>query len=652
MTLGLKVCTFLVIQTLILTQSTAYVFKSCPLNEKCVRLSLCPHMKPFVETLDTEMSSSQCGLDPEVDSLDERLLVCCPDPGNVLPNEKICGQRPGVMRIYGGTEAKPNEFPWMAMLLDHRHKTRCSGSLINNRYVLTAAHCVNRWTVTSVRLGEHDTSTDPDYFMLNNRQWNTAAPYLQIGVENITIHRNFDVIKNDDYDSMKNDIALLRLKRPVTYTKEIRPICLLGSHIPSKPWHTSPKFEVAGWGYTENNTPSDVLLKATIKETKYWTMCPTSIKHKPFWETRICAGGKKGRDTCYGDSGGPLMATKTDNYTEFVYLAGITSYGPRNKCGKPAFKDDCSLYEKCVRLSLCPHMKPFAERLPHIRCGLVNEAGSLDRRLFVCCPDPGNVLPNEEICGRSPGSLRIYGGTEAKSNEFPWVAMLLDIYGKTKCSGSLINNRYVLTAAHCAVQGNIRSVRLGEHYRSSNPDKRKHLQIDVENITVHRDFDVIKNDYPNDSMENDIALLRLERPVSYTKEIRPICLLGSHISSKHWHTNPKFEVAGWGYTENNTLSDVLLKATIKETKYWTMCPTHPKHNPFLETRICAGGKKGRDTCYGDSGGPLMATKTDNYTEFVYLAGITSYGPRYECGKPGVYTRTEAYIYWILNNIMP
>ncbi|KAH8363180.1 hypothetical protein KR084_006715, partial [Drosophila pseudotakahashii] len=290
------------------------------------------------------------------------------------------------------------------------------------------------------------------------------------------------------------------------------------------------------------------------------------------------------------------------------------------------------------------------------------EADSLEQRLFVCCPEPGNVLPNEAVCGQKPASLRISGGTQARLNEFPWMAMLLDKKGKTRCGGSLINNRYVLTAAHCVYWWNVISVRLGEHDRSTDPDydkldngKRKttapYLQIDVENIISHSDFDVIKSDSDN-SLRNDIALVRLKRPVSYTKEISPICVLGSHISSKHWHTSPKFEIAGWGYTENNTPSDVLLKATIKETKYWTMCSTHPKHKPFLETRICAGGQKGRDTCYGDSGGPLMATKSHqhHHQEFVYLAGITSYGQKNKCGKPGVYTRTKSYIYWILNHI--
>ncbi|XP_017009020.3 spaetzle-processing enzyme-like [Drosophila takahashii] len=331
MTLGVKVCTFLVIQTFVLTQSTTHVFKDCPLNEKCVRISLCPHMKPFAET----MPHIRCGRDIKADSLDQRLLVCCPDPGNVLPNEDICGRRPGSFRIYGGTEAKPDEFPWMAMLLDKRGKTKCAGSLINNRYVLTAAHCVNRWSVTSVRLGEHVRSTNADYFKLDSRK--PDAPYLQIDVMHIEKHDGFNEIFYEyPDDSMNNDIALLRLKRPVSYTKVIRPICLLGSHISSQYCQTSPEFEIAGWGYTENNTPSDVLLKATIKETEFWTMCPTNIKHKPFWETRICAGGQEGRDTCFGDSGGPLMATKTsDNYKEFVYLAGITSYGPRNECGEP-----------------------------------------------------------------------------------------------------------------------------------------------------------------------------------------------------------------------------------------------------------------------------------------------------------------------------
>ena len=64
--------------------------------------------------------------------------------------------------------------------------------------------------------------------------------------------------------------------------------------------------------------------------------------------------------------------------------------------------------------------------------------------------------------------------------------------------------------------------------------------------------------------------------------------------------------------------------------------------------ICAGGMEGRDTCIGDSGGPLMKKVEEDYQTNWYLFGITSYGP-YKCGsegRPSIYTKVSAYMDWI------
>lgn len=101
-------------------------------------------------------------------------FVCCPDKANKLvtstgtaappvvstttpspqpaagghlpnPDKYECGSAVG-MRIYGGENADIDEYPWLALLEYKNHrderKFSCGGSLVNNRYVLTAAHCV------------------------------------------------------------------------------------------------------------------------------------------------------------------------------------------------------------------------------------------------------------------------------------------------------------------------------------------------------------------------------------------------------------------------------------------------------------------------------------------------------------------------------
>lgn len=71
------------------------------------------------------------------------------------------------------------------------------------------------------------------------------------------------------------------------------------------------------------------------------------------------------------------------------------------------------------------------------------------------------------------------------------------------------------------------------------------------------------------------------------------------------------------------------------------------------SQICVGGDRGKDSCSGDSGGPLMYfdDSAGGSKVVYYAAGITSYG--YHCGIenwPGVYTNITAYYDWIVNKI--
>uniref|UniRef100_A0A6P4EZV7 Serine protease easter-like n=1 Tax=Drosophila rhopaloa TaxID=1041015 RepID=A0A6P4EZV7_DRORH len=265
-------------------------------------------------------------------------------------------------------------------------------------------------------------------------------------------------------------------------------------------------------------------------------------------------------------------------------------------------------------------------------------------------------------CGITPAVSRIMNGKEADLNSLPWMALLLyqnrrtlRTYSTTMCAGSLINSRYVLTAAHCILftEDSIKSVRLGEHNTTSNPDTVNpnttnsktappYLEVKVGDAIYHHNFHSVNGVYIN-----DIALLRLDLPVRYTREIRPICLSpGPHFANHHFE-NYNLKVAGWGasHKQKNT---VLLWGNVTGLN-----PSKCRNLHFRrDIHICAGGQDGTDTCKGDSGGPLMATIGKSYNEFVYLAGITSYGSS-ACGwRPGVYTSTIKFIDWIKTKLKP
>lgn len=163
-----------------------------------------------------------CGYGPKGQELLDRVLICCPNMGHILPNTQICGPIMPAYRIFGGEETQPNELPWMALILyAHRSRSvwnerlvsRCAGSLITNRYVLTAAHClrITGLDLRRVRLGEHNILSNPDCVTHINGREHCAPEHLEIDVDLSIKHRHYMVFEERPY----NDIALLRLKFPV-----------------------------------------------------------------------------------------------------------------------------------------------------------------------------------------------------------------------------------------------------------------------------------------------------------------------------------------------------------------------------------------------------------------------------------------------------
>ncbi|XP_017110664.1 spaetzle-processing enzyme isoform X1 [Drosophila elegans] len=332
---------------------------------QCVHIASCPYLanllkvEPKTTAQRQLLSRSQCGLDNRVEGLVNRILVCCPQskrdvneetpevaleegqqPGNVLPGSDVCGFL-FADRIFGGTNTSLWEFPWMVLLqykkpvFSETYSFNCGGALLNSRYVLTAGHCLSSRELDksgvalhSVRLGEWDTRTDPDCAVQPNKKRICAPNSIDIEVEKSIIHEQFSPNSVDQ----KNDIALLRLKRSVSYTDYVRPICLPTDDLVRNNF-VDYGMDVAGWGLTENMQPSPVKLKISVN---VWNLTTCQSKYTTFKvnldDTQMCAGGQLGMDTCGGDSGGPLMVGINSGGREVFYIAGITSYGTK-PCG-------------------------------------------------------------------------------------------------------------------------------------------------------------------------------------------------------------------------------------------------------------------------------------------------------------------------------
>ncbi|CAD7085331.1 unnamed protein product [Hermetia illucens] len=252
--------------------------------------------------------------------------------------EEECGKQL-VNRIYGGEIAELDEYPWMALLVYNSNEFGCAGALISRRYVLTAAHCVSgavfeeKKGLKSVRLGEYNTNTEPDCIQEINHV-DCADSAVDVAVENIIIHPDY----NESARDMQHDIALLRLKQNVRFTHFIMPICLpVQSHNHSITKAKGAIFTVAGWGRTNLfnkfrwNMASPIKLKLRVpivdRGNCSQILQPYGVKLGP---KQICAGGETSKDTCLGDSGGPLM--RFDEALLRWVTHGVVSYG-FTQCG-------------------------------------------------------------------------------------------------------------------------------------------------------------------------------------------------------------------------------------------------------------------------------------------------------------------------------
>ena len=273
-----------------------------------------------------------------------------------------------------------------------------------------------------------------------------------------------------------------------------------------------------------------------------------------------------------------------------------------------------------------------------------------DYKVRYCCPKSSIGKPTTptmppvvvttkpttiKACGRQtiiPSSQRIVGGAEAIAHSWPWIVSLRS--NDHFCGGTLIDNRHVLTAAHCIDSSSFRVI-AGLHQRTDMNGPR------LQNLGVLRIF--IHEQYNTRTEANDIALIRLAQPVQFNDYVTAICLPGPDPQESE-----RVTVAGWGVlSENGDSARSLRQVTINVMNNQA---ERAYGNEFdVRRQIGAGIANigGKDSCQGDSGGPLMYKANNQW----YLAGVVSFGDG--CGAanyPGIYTRTSAYLNWIQSKI--
>merc|ERR1712168_967172 len=266
-------------------------------------------------------------------------------------------------------------------------------------------------------------------------------------------------------------------------------------------------------------------------------------------------------------------------------------------------------------------------------------------------PSTTEGTPEDCKCGLAQRTTKIVGGVNTEVNEYPWQAGLVSKGGSfVWCGGSLVNSRWVLTAAHCTVGDSPSAIQvlLGEHDYSVDHEA-DHIRADVSSIEDHPD-------YNSNTLDNDFSMLKLAVAVDYGSHphIRPICLPAIDTLTYNGDTAT---VTGWGTTS----SGGSLSSTLREVDVTVMSNSNCRNDygywssEITSSMLCAnvvGG--GKDSCQGDSGGPLVTASGGNGVvagqNYVQI-GVVSWGIGCaDANYPGVYARVTSQLSWIQENI--
>ncbi|XP_016955937.1 serine protease 1-like [Drosophila biarmipes] len=229
---------------------------------------------------------------------------------------------------------------------------------------------------------------------------------------------------------------------------------------------------------------------------------------------------------------------------------------------------------------------------------------------------------------------RITNGNNAVANQFPYQVGLsfTGSEGSWWCGGSIIDNSWVLTAAHCTSGASSVTIYYGATVRTSPQ---------FTHTVSSKDF-IQHVNYISLTVRNDISLIKTPA-VTFSASINKIAL-PAIASSYSTYVGQTAVASGWGLTSDEATAVARdLQFTDLTVIENSVCQKAFSSLIVTSRVICVATPKGTSTCQGDSGGPLALDGT--------LIGITSFGSPDGCevGEPAAFTRVTSYLEWIKSN---
>ncbi|XP_030591278.1 transmembrane protease serine 9-like [Archocentrus centrarchus] len=506
----------------------------------------------------------------------------------------VCGQPSLNTRIVGGQDAPPGSWPWQVSLQDSDGHF-CGGSLINNQWVLCAAHCFQSINASSVTV----------YLGRQSQQESNANEVCQT-VTQVIIHPNYN---SSTFD---NDISLLKLSSSVNFTNYIRPVCLAASN---STFYNGTNTWVTGWGDTGSGVSQNLTEVAVPIVGNRQCNCDYGVGS--ITDNMVCAGlSAGGKDSCQGDSGGPMVSKQNGRWIQ----AGIVSFG----CAFPNFPGvytRVSQYETWINNQITSNQPGFitftstgTDSDLSVSCsGLPLVTTPTTTTTTTTTAEPTTTLP-PVVCGQAQRNSRILGGTSVvTAGSWPWMVGLQK-NGSHVCGGTLVAVDSVLSNANCFSNSSVVSewtVVLGRlKQNGSNPFE---VTLNVTNITLSH------------SNGTNIAILHLSARPTLTDYIQPICLDNGRTfaeGSVCWS-------AGWSPGRGGA-EQVLQEFQTSVVN----CG-----NASSSENICTGSFTLEQ---GDSGGPLMCKQNGSWFQAAVLtAQSTSARKRRETGVMS-FTRVSSF----------